>query len=122
MLLKWSHRMVAQEMQSPSLYWRPSMRFIKPFVLALMLVVAFSQALPRSTTFATSITRGQRTRPGVPESQRIPTPKDVIGFTPGDDRKLASWAQIVEYFKRLDQSSNKVKFEELGKTTLGRPF
>jgi hypothetical protein len=98
------------------------MRFIKRFVLALILVAAFSQAHSRSITFATSITPSQRTRPGVSSSQRIPTPKEVIGFTPGDDRKLASWAQIVEYFKRLDQSSNKVKFEELGKTTLGRPF
>jgi len=46
----------------------------------------------------------------------------VIGFTPGDDRKLASWAQIFDYFKRLERSSNRVKFQELGKTTLGRPF
>src|SRR5258706_115575 len=52
----------------------------------------------------------------------VPSPRDVIGFTPGDDRKLAAWSQIVDYFKRLDRASNRVKFEELGKTTLGRPF
>ncbi len=52
----------------------------------------------------------------------MPSPRDVIGFTPGDDRKLASWAQIVDYFKRLERASNRVKFQELGKTTLGRPF
>lgn len=52
----------------------------------------------------------------------VPAPRDVIGFTPGDDRKLASWAQIVDYFKKLERSSNRVKFQELGKTTLGRPF
>jgi hypothetical protein len=46
----------------------------------------------------------------------------VIGFTPGDDRKLASWAQIVDYFTRLERSSDRVRFSELGKTTLGRPF
>jgi murein tripeptide amidase MpaA len=40
----------------------------------------------------------------------------------GDDRKLASWASIVEYFKKLDAASDRVKFEELGKTTLGAPF
>jgi hypothetical protein len=55
-------------------------------------------------------------------SSAVPAPKDVLGFTPGDDRKLASWASIVEYFRRLSASSNRVKFEELGKTTLGRPF
>jgi len=52
----------------------------------------------------------------------IPTPADVLGFTPGDDRKLASWDQVIEYFNRLDQSSDRVSFEELGKTTLGKPF
>ena len=53
---------------------------------------------------------------------QIPAPKDVLGFTPGDDRKLASWAQIVDYFKKLDAASDKVKFEEIGKTTMGAPF
>src|SRR5215217_8983577 len=51
-----------------------------------------------------------------------PTPEDVLGFRPGDDRKLASWAQTVEYFRRLAAASPRVKFEELGKTTLGAPF
>ncbi|HEX8557303.1 MAG TPA: M14 metallopeptidase family protein [Pyrinomonadaceae bacterium] len=51
-----------------------------------------------------------------------PAPEDVLGFRPGDDRKLASWAQTVEYFRRLDAASPRVKFEELGKTTLGAPF
>jgi hypothetical protein len=52
----------------------------------------------------------------------VPAPEDVLGFRPGDDRKLASWAQVVEYFRRLDAASPRVKFEELGKTTLGAPF
>ncbi|HEV8367794.1 MAG TPA: M14 family zinc carboxypeptidase [Pyrinomonadaceae bacterium] len=52
----------------------------------------------------------------------VPAPADVLGFTPGDDRKLASWDQVVEYFKRLDQASDRVMFEELGKSTMGKPF
>jgi hypothetical protein len=52
----------------------------------------------------------------------VPAPRDIIGFTPGDDRKLASWAQFVDYFKALDKASDRLMFEELGKTTLGRPF
>jgi hypothetical protein len=52
----------------------------------------------------------------------LPAPRDVLGFVPGEDRKLASWAQIVDYFKRLDQSSNRLLLEDLGKTTLGHPF
>ncbi|MGD9562231.1 MAG: M14 family metallopeptidase [Pyrinomonadaceae bacterium] len=55
-------------------------------------------------------------------AQTIPTPKDTLGFTPGDDRKLASWAQVVDYFKKLDAASDRVMFEEIGKTTMGAPF
>src|SRR5262249_36080226 len=52
----------------------------------------------------------------------IPAPADVLGFTPGDDRKLASWAKVVEYFQRLAAASDRVKFEEIGKSTMGAPF
>ena len=55
-------------------------------------------------------------------AQTVPAPKDVIGFTPGDDRKLASWTQIVDYFKKLDTASDRMTFEEIGKTTMGAPF
>ncbi|MDQ3816668.1 MAG: peptidase M14, partial [Acidobacteriota bacterium] len=55
-------------------------------------------------------------------SVRVPAPEDVLGFRPGDDRKLASWASVVEYFNRLSRASDRVKFEELGKTTMGAPF
>ena len=53
---------------------------------------------------------------------KIPAPKDVLGFTPGDDRRLASWAQVNDYFKKLDAASDRVIFEEIGKTTMGAPF
>jgi hypothetical protein len=55
-------------------------------------------------------------------AQTVPAPKDVLGWTPGDDRKLASWAQIVDYFKALDKASDRVQFQEIGKTTMGAPF
>lgn len=51
-----------------------------------------------------------------------PTPKDILGFTPGDDYKLAHWAKIVEYFQKLDAASDRVVFKEIGKTTMGKPF
>src|SRR5256714_11672368 len=61
--------------------------------------------------------------PSVASAQnRIPEPKDVLGFTPGDDRKLASWAKVVEYFQKLAAASDRVKFEEIGKSTMGAPF
>src|SRR5213082_1088964 len=56
------------------------------------------------------------------QNKSIPAPKDVLGFTPGDDRKLASWAKVVEYFQKLAATSDRVKFEEIGKSTMGAPF
>jgi len=53
---------------------------------------------------------------------KIPTPAEVLAFTPGDDRKLASWDQVVDYFQRLDGASDRVNFETLGTTTMGKPF
>jgi len=62
-----------------------------------------------------------RDQPSRPASV-APTPREVIGFTPGDDRKLASWAQTVDYFSKLAKASDRVSLDVLGKTTLGRPF
>lgn len=53
---------------------------------------------------------------------QIPAPMDTLGFTPGDDRKLASWAQVIDYFKKLDAASDRVNFQEIGKSTMGAPF
>ena len=39
---------------------------------------------------------------------RIPSPKSVLGFTPGDDRTIADWSQITDYFERLDRASDRV--------------
>jgi hypothetical protein len=55
-------------------------------------------------------------------AQKVPEPKDVLGFMPGDDRKLASWNQILEYFQKLEDTSPRVRFEAIGKTTMDRPF
>ena len=52
----------------------------------------------------------------------IPTPESVIGFKVGADRKLADWNQIVDYFRKLDAASARVKIDGEGKTTLGKPF
>ena len=55
-------------------------------------------------------------------AQTVPAPKDTLGFTPGEDRKLASWASIVDHFQKLDAASDRVMFQEIGKTTMGAPF
>jgi hypothetical protein len=55
-------------------------------------------------------------------SSVIPTPKSVLGFTPGDDRTIAGWSQITDYFNRLDRASDRMTVEVLGQSTLKRPL
>jgi hypothetical protein len=52
----------------------------------------------------------------------IPSPRAVLGFTPGDDRTIADWRQITDYFARLDRASDRVMVRQLGRTTLDRPL
>ena len=58
----------------------------------------------------------------VATAQQVPTPRSVLGFDTGEDRKLADWAQITDYFKKLDAASARVELRELGQSTLKRPF
>ncbi|MGD9561506.1 MAG: M14 family zinc carboxypeptidase [Pyrinomonadaceae bacterium] len=46
----------------------------------------------------------------------------MLGFHPTDDRTIADWRQIVGYFDRLDKASDRVRVEEIGKSTLGNPL
>src|SRR6266511_334401 len=52
----------------------------------------------------------------------VPTPESVLGFRPGEDGRLADWPQITEYFRRLAAASTRVRTEDVGRTTEGRPF
>lgn len=56
------------------------------------------------------------------QSPAIPSPKSVLGFTPGDDRTIAGWPQITDYFERLDRASDRVLVQTLGQSTLKRPL
>jgi len=54
--------------------------------------------------------------------QNITSPEAAFGFKPGTDRKLADWNQLTDYFKKLSSQSDRIRYQELGKTTEGRPF
>ena len=56
------------------------------------------------------------------QSSAIPSPKSVLGFTPGDNRTIAGWSQITDYFERLDRASDRVLVQTLGQSTLKRPM
>jgi hypothetical protein len=54
--------------------------------------------------------------------KRITSPEAEFGFKPGTDRKLADWNELTAYFKKLSTESDRIHYEEVGKTTEGRPF
>jgi hypothetical protein len=83
------------------------MKLRTPFALLLLALIAFARPAQSIEPLSAA---------------DVPMPSDVLGFTPGDDRKLASWSDIVSYFEQLDRSSDRVMFETLGQTTMGKPF
>jgi len=52
----------------------------------------------------------------------VTTPAQAFGFEPGTDRKLADWKELTAYYQKVAAQSDRVKYQELGKTMEGRPF
>jgi Zinc carboxypeptidase len=52
----------------------------------------------------------------------LQTPEQFFGFRIGSDNKLARWDRIVEYFRQVDASSDRIQMRELGKSTNDNPF
>ncbi len=55
-------------------------------------------------------------------AQSLTAPEQYLGFRVGTDRKLATWPQVVEYMRMAARASDRVRVEELGKSTNGHPF
>ena len=53
-------------------------------------------------------------------AQNIPSPKDHFGFNIGDDYQLANYTQTEAYFKKLAETSKRVKLVDIGKTEESR--
>src|ERR1700693_1571429 len=51
----------------------------------------------------------------------VPTPESHFGHKIGVDNELLDWDKVVTYFQALPKSSDRIKFQELGKTVEGRP-
>ncbi|MCH7626240.1 MAG: hypothetical protein IIC83_09980 [Chloroflexi bacterium] len=56
------------------------------------------------------------------ETKSILNPKEFLGFEVGQDRKLAGWPQVLEYFKLLDGASDRLQSRVIGESTEGNPF
>jgi len=92
------------------------------------LFVALLGALPAAPLLGQRPPQGRPSPPPAAASPRrpsppvIPTPRSILGFEPGDDRKLVEWPVLVRYFDALAKASDRIEYRELGKTTLGAPF
>ncbi len=53
-------------------------------------------------------------------AQTIPAPVSHFGFNIGDDYQLANYTQTEAYFKKLAETSKRVKLVDIGKTEEGR--
>ena len=58
----------------------------------------------------------------LPAGAALPTPESHFGFRMGADRKLAEWDEIVDYYRLLSESDRRLRVDDLGSTTEGRPF
>src|SRR5439155_18629372 len=93
-----------------------TLRRLAPLLVAALCAVPAAAQRPRRAP-----PTARRPAPA-PQAVRIPTPRSVLGFDPGEDRKLADWPTLVRYYQALAQASDRVDFKELGKSTLGAPF
>lgn len=56
------------------------------------------------------------------KQKSVPTPKERLGYDVGEDRKLAGWAEIADYFELLDELSDRVRTIEIGRSTKDNRF
>jgi hypothetical protein len=53
---------------------------------------------------------------------KVTTPKEHFGFTPGDDYHLANYAQYAEYLKELSLESKRISYQGIGISAEGNPM
>jgi hypothetical protein len=81
-------------------------------LLSAVLVLLFAGGAP--------YTRAGRAQ--APSEPAVVSPETFFGFQMGADRKLAGWDRLLEYYRQLARSSDKLRLVELGKTSEGRPY
>ena len=52
----------------------------------------------------------------------LKSPPEFFGFTPGADRTLADWKEMLSYFEYLTENSPRLKLTHMGLSTEGKPF
>ena len=62
------------------------------------------------------------TAPRITAQSSVPHPDQYFGFKIGSDGELARYPKILEYFQTIAKSTDRVKYEEIGKTTMGNSY
>ena len=60
--------------------------------------------------------------PTTTRAQQLPTPESILGFRVGDDFKLATYDESIEYFRALEAASDRLRLVEVGRTSEGRAW
>src|SRR2546426_12829399 len=94
---------------------------LRPLVLLFAVAIAAVPAPPAAAQQPRR-TPPARRRPPPVTAPRIPTPRSVLGFEPGDDRRLAHWAARVRYYQAPASASDRMRCRELGHRTPGPPL
>jgi Zinc carboxypeptidase len=99
---------------------------VKSIALALILTTLALAQAPASRAETAPASRPETApsdlAPPPPPPPAIRSPDQVFGFRCGADQKFIGWQQIVDYFREVDDRSIHARVEEIGKSTLGRPF
>src|SRR5438067_7335746 len=92
-------------------------------LLSFCALVAISLSAPASAQHRPSPSRRpaparRRPAPPAPAAARIPPPRAVLGFDPGEDRKLADWPTLVRYYQALAKASDRIRYRDRKSTRL----
>lgn len=55
-------------------------------------------------------------------AQKIPRPKEIIGFEPGTDYHLLTYDQSIKYYRALADATDMAQLESVGTTSMGKPM
>ena len=56
------------------------------------------------------------------QAPSLPTPESVLGYRVGADYKIATYAETVDYFQKLDAASDRMTMMRAGTSTQGRTY
>lgn len=58
----------------------------------------------------------------LPAQNKITPPRAQFGHNIGDDYFLANYSQMIDYWRKLDRESDRMKMVRIGTTAEGRPM